>query len=82
MLRLQKIHAVRKREAEPGRPMPLLMPLLHGLDGRRQPRQTASYYTCHGVLEWQTEFSFKRQKMSNHKDHKERKDGRGADNPD
>jgi hypothetical protein len=81
VLRLQKIHAVRKREAEPGRPMPFLMPLLHGLNGRRQPRQRASYYTCHWALEWQSEFSFKGKRGFNHKEHKERKDGRGANAP-
>ena len=37
VLRLQKIHAVSKREVEPGRPMTFLVPLLHGLNGRRKP---------------------------------------------
>src|SRR5439155_898476 len=62
VLRLQKVHAVGKREAEPGRPMAFLMPFLYGLNGRRQPCQRTSYFTRHAALHWQSEFSFKRQK--------------------
>jgi hypothetical protein len=64
VLWLQKVHAVGKGEAKPGGTMAFLMPVLHGLNRRRQPRQRISYFTRRGALWWQSGLSSKRQKDS------------------